>query len=131
MKTLSLIFALLVFNIVEAKEATPATGTPAKSFYLEVVPGETKSLQFETLSDDFLCEDSLDLKSFESTATYPSNESGKLVAVKIINIYANKLLTGCMKKGKGKRLTAKYETPKLKNMIHIYVTVDEDISVKF
>jgi hypothetical protein len=130
MKTLFLISVLLVL-IAEGKESVPMTGVPAKTFYLEMAPGETKSLKFETLSEKFLCEDRLDLKAFQSTTTYPSNETAKATEVKVINIYANKLLTGCLKKGKGKKLSTQYETPKSKNMIHIYITTDEDIAVKF
>ncbi len=131
MKTLSLIFALFVFSVTQAKESIPDFSTPAKAFYLEIVPGETKSLKFETVSAKFLCEDRLDLKSFESTATYPSNETAKPAEVKVINIRASKLLAGCVKKGESKKLTAQYETPKSKNMTHIYITVDDDIAVKF
>ena len=131
MKILFLTAILLTFEFVKAKESTQIVGASSKSFYLEVVPGELKTLKFETLTSKFFCQDRLILKSFESIHNYPSADDGKLVPVNVINIYVNKPVSECLKKDRERKLTAEYQTPKSKNMRHIYVTTDEDVVARY
>lgn len=131
MKTIILASILSGVCLAEAKEGNAISGAPAKSYYLELVPGEIKSLAFETSTAKFLCNDRLDVRAFESVKNYPSVDSGKDAPVKVINIHVSKQLTGCVQKSDTKKLTSSFTTPKSKSMVHVYVTAEEDIQVKF
>lgn len=132
---LRIILILIISVSAHAKRAKSPMGTPAKLYSLQIYPGEIKSLKFKT-TKNFPCEDRLTIKKFESTKKLTSVDTNKLGPVNILNIYVrmnkqknNKLLIACLKKGKGKILKADFNTPKLKNMLHIYVTVNEGINL--
>lgn len=131
MRTTFTIVLLLLTCLSYAKSPVPVPiDAPSKFFYLEIVPGEIKTLNFETLLQKNHCEeDHLLLKTFESTKSYPRIDNGNLLQVKIINIYVQKLLAGCVNNGKSRKLTISYKTPKLNQMLHIYITTDDDISL--
>jgi hypothetical protein len=127
-----LITLLVIFisytSFANNKDPSPAiVGTASQSYYLEIVPKQTKTLIFKTKKSTFLCEDKLQITPFESTESLPSTETPEFQKVKIINLHVNKLLTACMKKGSGKQLKASFETPKLDQMTHVYITTDNDI----
>jgi hypothetical protein len=133
MKNIFLVLLYLFFNFANAKEiqTSELAGSPAQSFYLEIVPGESKSLKFETVNANYECKDKFHIQEFESTKEYPSIEVKKNVPVKIINLYVKKSLQGCDKKGSKNKISAKYDITKSNRMQHIYITTDSEVQLFF
>lgn len=128
MKLCWLTFTFLAANASYSAEKPPTlpASEVANFHYFEVYPKESLNLTFSGA----VCSDhEIQIKSFESSAEYPSVDSGKPKNVRIINLYAN-ALTSCPKSPRGQLTTAHLIAPVSERMTHVYVTTTGGVRLK-
>ncbi len=100
-------------------------GEPAHLYYFEVYPKDGITLEFAA---NRICpDDKIKIQNFESSAEYPSVDTGKPQKVRIINIYADmSSLCSNMPRGNVKKILK--ISPVATQMTHIFVTAGDGVS---